>query len=102
MKSSFIVCALIVLLAGVAADGALADPSINYNASKSNTGNVTVGQTTCPSGQAWNAVTRKCVATSSVNYNSSKSNTGNMAAPAPASQTANVHKPTDTSSTPPK
>jgi hypothetical protein len=56
----------------------------------------------CPTDQSWDAATKKCVATSAVNYNSSKSNSGNMTAPAPATQTTNVHKPTDTSSTPPK
>ncbi len=99
MKLSSTVFASIAMLAVTA--GASADPSINYNASKSNTGNTTVGQTTtCAAGQSWDATTKKCVATSAVNYNSSKSNSGNMMAP--ATQTSNVHKPTDTSSTPPK
>ena len=101
MKLSSIVCASIAVLAMTGS--AFGDPSINYNASKSNTGNAAVGQpTACPTGQSWDAATKKCVATSAVNYNSSKSNTGNMMAPAPATQTGNVHKPTDTSSTPPK
>jgi len=92
MKLSSIVGASIVVLAGIAfaADSAFADPSVNYNASKSNTGNVTAGQTpTCPKGQARDTATGKCVATSSINYNASKSNTGNVTA-TPLNNRSNV------------
>ena len=93
MKLSSIVCASIGILAGVvfAANGAIADPSINYNASKSNTGNVTMGQTpTCPKAQAWDAATRKCVAASGVNYNSSKSHTGENVTATPLNNRQNL------------
>jgi hypothetical protein len=109
MKLSSIVCASIVILAGVvfAADGALADPSVNYNASKSNTGNVTMGQTpTCPKEQAWDATSKKCVAASSVNYNSSKSRTGENVTATPLNNRQNLSgasqpAPTGAPATPP-
>jgi len=47
--------------------------AINYNASKSNTGNVVRSQ--CPAGQTWVAKLRHCELPNSINYNASKSNT---------------------------
>jgi hypothetical protein len=72
-------CVALLIASALSSDCAFAAPAINYNASKSNTGNGTVGQsTTCPSDQSWDATARKCVALSSINYNASKSNTGNV------------------------
>ncbi len=63
------------------AEAAFAAPAVNYNASKSNTGNVTAGPAACPAGEtaATNPTTGKpsCVKSDAANYNSSKSNTGN-------------------------
>lgn len=49
--------------------------SINYNASKSNTGAIVAPF--CPAGQSWDSKLKKCENTPRINYNSSKSNTGN-------------------------
>jgi hypothetical protein len=62
MKLSSIAFASVVALAAIAfaAGGALA--AVNYNSSKSNTGNMTAQPTTtCPTGETWNATTKKCV-----------------------------------------
>ena len=101
MKLSFIVCASILVVAAFAVDGAFAK-NISDGAAKGQANEGTAQPTSCPTGQSWDSATKKCVATSDVNYNSSKSNSGNSVATAPATETTNVHKPTDTSSTPPK
>jgi hypothetical protein len=110
MKLSSIVYASVVTLiaAAFAAEGALAAAGGRGIGITSGGGNKDVPTSTaqpttnCPKDWSWNATAKKCVATDSINYNASKSNTGNMMAPAPATQTTNVHKPTHTSSTPPK
>jgi hypothetical protein len=63
--------------------------AINYNSSKSNTGNIAASPTApCPTGQVM--VDGKCTIPNSINYSASKSNTGNIAAsptaPCPAGQ----------------
>jgi len=73
------VAAVVVMV--VLAASSQAGPSINYNASKSNTGNVTASPNTpgqCPEGEGM--ADGKCVPVNSINYNASKSNTGNVTA----------------------
>jgi hypothetical protein len=84
MKLISTVCGSLLVLAALALtlDCATGDPSVNYNSSKSNTGNLTVDNP-CPAGEAvtTNAATgRKSCAmpAKSINYNASKSNTGNF------------------------
>jgi hypothetical protein len=63
MKPASILCAAIVTLAALAfaANGAFA--AVNYNSSKSNSGNkMAQPTTTCPTGQSWNATAKKCEA----------------------------------------
>lgn len=68
--TSAIVAAAIVPAANVESAG------INYNASKSNTGNVTVQPAnTCQTGQVWDAAAKKCVAIATVNNTTTRSNT---------------------------
>jgi hypothetical protein len=58
---------------------------VNNTTTRSNTqhnGTAPVSQS-CPTGQSWDATTKKCVATDSINYNASKSNTRNVAARGP-------------------
>jgi hypothetical protein len=72
-------CVALLIASAVSPGCAIAAPAVNYNSSKSNTGNrIACQSTTCPSGQSWDATAQKCVALSSVNYNASKSNTGNV------------------------
>jgi anaerobic selenocysteine-containing dehydrogenase len=78
MKLSSILCASVVTLAAVASAPNGAFAAVNYNASKSNTGNIKTQPTTCPAGEAWNSATKKCEGIGAVNYNSSKSNSGNF------------------------
>jgi hypothetical protein len=105
MKLSYIVCASIVTLAAVAltADGAFA--AVNYNASKSNTGNSSMsGPTSCPAGQSWSAATRKCAMPMATPLNN-RQNVSRAAQPPPTSAptaTTNVIKQNDATSTPPK
>jgi hypothetical protein len=81
MKRLPVLCASIVLLSGVALCDGSAFGAVNYNSSKSNTGNVTVQpKNKCSKGQVWDAAAKKCIAMSSINYNASKSNTGNVTA----------------------
>jgi hypothetical protein len=74
MKISSILCASFV---GVAAFAfAASGASINYNASKSNTGNMTAQPTTtCPTGQTWDTTTKACVVAAKVNNTTTRSNT---------------------------
>jgi hypothetical protein len=97
MKLLPILCASVVILSGVTLSQASESGSINYNASKSNTGNVTAKPTPkCSTGQVWNTTGKRCAPISAVNYNSSKSNTGNVTA-TPLNNRQNV-----TGSAPPK
>jgi hypothetical protein len=84
MKLKSTVCGSLVVLVAFALtlDCATGDPSVNYNSSKSNTGNLTVDNP-CPAGQivTTNAATgRKTCAmpAKSINYNAGKSNTGSF------------------------
>jgi len=98
MKLSATLRASLVALAtfALSADGAVGDPSVNYNASKSNTGNLAVGSGAvkpCPGAATTNAATglKNCPAPAkSINYNASKSNTGNIAV-GPNSGNASSH-----------
>ncbi|MGD0143046.1 MAG: hypothetical protein ABSC92_07795 [Rhizomicrobium sp.] len=62
-------CASVIILAAIAlaADCVLAG-TINYNASKSNTGNIAVQPTTCPAGETWDAAARKCLAPTDMSH----------------------------------
>jgi hypothetical protein len=73
------VAAAVAAIATLALSAGGASASINYNASKSNTGNVAVQPAACPAGETVvaNPTTGKpeCVAAPSKTYNSSHSNT---------------------------